>query len=257
MAKTDAVTAVFPGATEVQPPAVGLFSKLVRVMSTVGYVQKRGKNTFHGYKYATEADVAEKVREAFVNERIIMVPSLEAISYRKQETVKGARTGVTQVIMAYRLIDADTGETLEFKMPGEGEDPGDKGPYKAITGSEKYALMKLLLIPTGDDPEEDAGDKAAAKAERRPPPSRAAAPPVPPPGVATSGSTTHITTRDCKQIFIHAHAHGHDDLAIREWLGRDYGVENTKELLAKDLPAIMQRLGDATPLTTRTVGAEG
>jgi hypothetical protein len=40
-------------------------------------------------------------------------------------------------------------------MIGEGQDAGDKGPYKAMTGAQKYALMKTFMIPTGDDPEAD------------------------------------------------------------------------------------------------------
>lgn len=38
-------------------------------------------------------------------------------------------------------------------MIGEGMDTGDKAIYKAITGAQKYVLMKTFLIPTGDDPE--------------------------------------------------------------------------------------------------------
>src|SRR5699024_6730814 len=36
-----------------------------------------------------------------------------------------------------------------------GQDAGDKAVYKAITGATKYALMKVFMIPTGDDPEQD------------------------------------------------------------------------------------------------------
>jgi hypothetical protein len=44
----------------------------------------------------------------------------------------------------------------------------DKGVYKALTGSEKYFLMKAFLIPTGDDPEKESKDeRKEVKQEQR------------------------------------------------------------------------------------------
>ena len=43
---------------------------------------------------------------------------------------------------------------------------GDKGIYKAITGANKYALLKLLQLATGDDPEDEIGDYVNQKNEQ-------------------------------------------------------------------------------------------
>ena len=37
--------------------------KLLEVMKECSYIQKNGTNSFHGYKYATSADVLEKVNQ--------------------------------------------------------------------------------------------------------------------------------------------------------------------------------------------------
>jgi hypothetical protein len=132
-----------------------LVQKLAEVMKEVKYIQKRGYNAFHKYKYATEADVAEKVREALAERSIVMIPSLTSHSTREHITSKGNREYITTVVMEFRFIDGETGETITFSMIGEGQDAGDKGPYKAMTGAQKYALMKTFMIPTGDDPEAD------------------------------------------------------------------------------------------------------
>jgi ERF superfamily len=132
-----------------------LVQKLAEVMKEVKYIQKRGYNSFHKYKYATEADVAEKVREALAERNIVMIPSLTNHSIREHTTSKGNREYITTVVMEFRFIDGETGETITFSMIGEGQDAGDKGPYKAMTGAQKYALMKTFMIPTGDDPEAD------------------------------------------------------------------------------------------------------
>ena len=42
---------------------MNLVSKLAEVMKQVKYIQKTGYNSFHKYKYATESDVTEAVRE--------------------------------------------------------------------------------------------------------------------------------------------------------------------------------------------------
>lgn len=134
-----------------------LVKKLAKVMQEVKYIQKRGFNKFHQYRYATESDVAEKIRESLAEQNVVMIPNMTSHSIREHTTAKGNREYITTVVMEFKFIDGDSGEEITFTMIGEGQDPGDKGPYKAITGAQKYALMKAFMIPTGDDPEADEG----------------------------------------------------------------------------------------------------
>lgn len=132
-----------------------LVKKLSKVMQEVKYIQKKGFNSFHKYKYATEADVAEKVREVLAEQNVIMIPNMTSHSIREHTTSKGNREYIATVNMEFKFIDGDSGEEITFHMVGEGQDAGDKATYKAITGAQKYALMKAFMIPTGDDPEAD------------------------------------------------------------------------------------------------------
>lgn len=141
------------------------------VMSKVGYVQKSGKNQFHGYKYAGEADLLEKLRPAMVEAGLLLLPSGKTVTGPDEH-------GNVTVELAYTLAHKD-GEVWPEKLVafGCGNDRakngnvGDKGVYKAITGANKYLLFKLFQIETGDDPENDHVDD-------RPPPK---SPPPPPP----------------------------------------------------------------------------
>jgi len=126
-------------------------------MKEVKYIQKTGYNTFHKYKYATEADVNEKVREELAKQNVIMLPSMINHEMRLHTNRNGATEYITLVDMQFTFVDGDTGETFTVNMSGEGQDAGDKGIYKAIAGAQKYALMKVFMIPTGDDPEADEG----------------------------------------------------------------------------------------------------
>lgn len=131
-----------------------LAQKLLNIMEAVKYIQKRGVNRHFGYTYATEADVAEAVREEMIKQKVVAIPSVMEDSIREIQGRKGTLF-VARAKIKFTFIDIETGKSIDFIMVGEGQDVGDKAIYKAITGCQKYALMKLFLIPTGDDPELD------------------------------------------------------------------------------------------------------
>lgn len=159
-----------PKLVEPQPTqSRNLIQKCAAVMASVAHVPKRGRNSFHNYDYATEADIADAVRESMAHEGVMLIPSVEKAEWREAETKSGKERAVTLTVR-YRLTDG--AESLEFVILGEGQDRGDKATYKAMTGATKYALLKLFLISTGDDPEAEEGEK--------PPPARGTAPTVKP-----------------------------------------------------------------------------
>jgi hypothetical protein len=139
-----------------------LYAKLAEVMSEVGYVEKRGYNSFHGYKYVTEADLVDAVRAKLAARNVVVIPSLSTIDERPFKTSKGKDSVITTARIAYTFCDGDSGETHTAMWAGAGEDPADKGLYKAMTGSEKYFLMKSFMIATGDDPERDEASSESA-----------------------------------------------------------------------------------------------
>lgn len=142
----------------------GLAKKLCLVMGKAGYVQKSGFNEKSRYKYATEADVLAMLRKELAEVHVFVFPSVisteRSILYKSQA---GNEMHVTDVMVKWTFMDGESGETMECNMPGCGADIGDKGLYKAITGSSKYLFLKAFMLPTGDDPEEEAADKADAK----------------------------------------------------------------------------------------------
>lgn len=129
-------------------PPNSLAQKLVEVMKSVDSVPKNGYNEFHRYPYMLEADVMRAVRGKLAELGVLVLTSVE----------KADKLGdITVVHTLHTFIDSETGEKLEVKGYGQGQDKGDKAGYKAITGACKYQLSKSFLIPTGDDPEKDEG----------------------------------------------------------------------------------------------------
>lgn len=132
-----------------------LAEKLAQVRRRIGYIQKRGHNELFGYSYAMAADIAGAVGDALAELRVVVIPRLASIV---SEPLPAAKERVVRVVMDYTLIDAESGERETIRVAGEGRDPGDKGPYKAMTGALKYALLQAFLIATGDDPENERAD---------------------------------------------------------------------------------------------------
>src|SRR5499427_9555354 len=177
---------VSPGATLGK-----LAGKLVKVMGAISHIPKRGHNDFFNYDYATEADVADAVRKALVAEGVILIPSIEDVREREVLTRRNQKEIVTTVTMRFTFIDGESGGSLTFRMSGAGQDGGDKGIMKAITAATKYAALKSLCLPTGDDPEaeDDKPDEGTpTPATRTPASERRTTPPpavrddAPPPG---------------------------------------------------------------------------
>ena len=124
-------------------------------MGEVAYVEKKGKNEFHQYTYATSADVLEKINKALVKYRICSIVMPELLKMDEVTTAKGSKEHLATVKIAVKLLDGESGETVEFTGIGSRQDSGDKAVMKAQTAAIKYAYMMSFAIATGDDPEKD------------------------------------------------------------------------------------------------------
>jgi hypothetical protein len=133
---------------------LNLRQKLAEVRRRIGYVQKRGHNERFNYSYVTAADIAGSVGDILAELGVVVIPRLEEISY-ESAMGRGEATRMARVVMAYAFADVDSGEEVIAKVAGQGIDPGDKAPYKAMTGALKYALLQSFLLATGDDPEDE------------------------------------------------------------------------------------------------------
>lgn len=127
-----------------------LAKKLAEVMAAVDRVPKNGRNEFHKYDYATEADIAAAVRQELAKRHVVILPSV--VSHERE-------ADITTLGMEFLIVDGESGESFSRPWLGVGQDKGDKGGYKAMTGGEKTFLLKLFLIPTGDDPEAEDTEK--------------------------------------------------------------------------------------------------
>lgn len=148
---------------------MSLVKKLAEVMAAVERIPKRGRNDFHKYDYATEADIAATVRAELAARQVMLIPSIVGES-RHPVGEKGSVLTVLELEMEF--LDGESNESIKKPWRGYGTDKEDKGGYKAMTGGEKYFLLKTFLMPTGDDPEREeretqrAREKATVKPDK-------------------------------------------------------------------------------------------
>ena len=129
--------------------------KFIEVMRDCSHIAKNGTNEFHRYKYATAADVLEKVNASLTKHGLASIVSSNLLSLKDVTTSKGNIEQLASVEVCVTLIDSDSGESLSIKGLGSGQDPSDKAVAKAQTMAIKYAYLNSLAIATLDDPEAD------------------------------------------------------------------------------------------------------
>ena len=132
-----------------------LYAKLAEVTAEVGYVAKDGHNDFQNYDYTSAEAVLAAIRGPLSARKVMLMPSLTALSEREYTTAKGKASVITTAHVSFTFVDGESGESHTSEWAGEGDDPGDKGLGKAYTNAIKTFVRAQFLIPQGDDPEAD------------------------------------------------------------------------------------------------------
>jgi ERF superfamily protein len=221
--------------------SASLFAKMVRVMGKMDRLKKTGYNSGQKYQFATDADVADLVREAMVEERIAFFASMT--SYEQSEFITSNNAKMTRTIATFMFTFCcpDTGATESRTWIGESLDNGDKGINKASTAAEKFFLLKTFIISTGDKADEPDYhspelQKAATPKQtngKQPTPPSAPVQPTPSQNGTDSTSSKTITwpsTDAINTVLTHIQrATGVFDMTVTE-LARLVGVENADDL---------------------------
>ena len=115
------------------------------------------------YKAVGEADVLAAVRPLEVKHKVYSYPvDREIVSSQIMESEREYKGNVTKtqkqfmrVKTTYRFVNTENPEEfVDIVSYGDGVDPQDKAPGKAMTYSDKYALLKAYKIITGEDPDQ-------------------------------------------------------------------------------------------------------
>lgn len=146
---------------------LNIYQKMLKATEEIQTVAKNlqvgtGKSS---YKAVGEADVLEAVKPiefkygiySYPLQREIIETAVlenEAIDYNTKERIT-KKNLFMRLRTIYRFINTDNPqEYIDITSYGDGLDNADKATGKAMTYSDKYALMKAYKITTGDDPDQ-------------------------------------------------------------------------------------------------------
>lgn len=149
--------------SETQVSERPVLKAIAAIMGEVGSVEKRGRNDFHRYDYATAADIAHALQKRMADAGLIIVPNQRGMTMLDDGNVLAIEFEfMVEHVSGDRLTDRPvfTGMAAARNTKG-GFD--DKAANKCLTAASKYFALNLFRIPTGDYHDADGDEGAPAR----------------------------------------------------------------------------------------------
>lgn len=145
---------------------MSIYKKLNNVMKKVEFVTKDGSLGFgnNTFSIVTHDKVLSVVRPFLVDEGVIVVPS----QVEKGVSVEGmTKSGTKKIrfeaVYDVSFIDVDDDSKIVVRSEAHAEDSSDKAANKALTYAVKNAILKALMLQTGDDMTNEMANKVTPK----------------------------------------------------------------------------------------------
>lgn len=181
---------------------------IAKVMGADLYVQKRGKNQFHGYKYATVGDLLDKLQPLMAEAGLVILQHECGVDFLDNGNVMITRYQFTLAHMSGAVWPEKPVHTGMAACRNSKGGFDDKAANKCHTAARKYFLLGLFQVPTGEDYREGAHDGDADAQDNAPPPAparttgatRAATAPPPPHGNGVNKAALPATAEETPEI---------------------------------------------------------
>lgn len=124
-----------------------LAQKIAQAQKNIREVEKKARNEFHKYNYASADAIIQEARKALQDTGVVVIQN--NWHYKEQ----GGDVEKMYVLeVKFAVIDTETGYTEDFYVPvpfapTPGRQGLDKAMFAALTESIAYFLRGLLLIP--------------------------------------------------------------------------------------------------------------
>lgn len=145
---------------------MNIYQKINAIRKEVAYIQK--DKTVQNYKAVSHDFVVAICREHFVTQGVIVYPEQTA-GVMGAQGVKPSKDGNSTVPDPMRLYEGgyiihfvnadDPADRLSVAIQAHANDNGDKAPGKAVTYATKSAILKVLMLETGENEESRAPQK--------------------------------------------------------------------------------------------------
>lgn len=145
---------------------MNIYEKLSAITADISAVAKNLEVGVGSSKYRAvgEADVLAAVKPleakykvySYPYKRTLVKDDIFTTKTEWQGKVSEKQSNFLRLETVYRFVNMEKPEEyVEITTYGDGVDPQDKAPGKAMTYADKYALLKAYKIITGEDPDQD------------------------------------------------------------------------------------------------------
>lgn len=146
---------------------MSIYEKINKVMESVAFVTKDSTVGFgqNSYKAVSHDRVTEIVRPHFVAQKIMIVPfQVEKGISVDGKTSKGNDKIRFEAVYDVKFIDCeDSNSHLTVRVEAHAEGSDDKCAGKALSYAVKNAMLKVLMLETGENDEEGIKNTIDAK----------------------------------------------------------------------------------------------
>lgn len=151
-----------------------LVSKLCELRKDINEIELKKstmKTNQFSYEYLGEAELNESIRPLLDKHGILVVPISDNGNYVDTQKVVVEVNGsqkvsyMTTMQQAYLVAEKKEGQYMIIVSTGSGQDSGDKGANKAVTGCIKNVFKALGLIPS---PKKEDNDSTPSPSYNKP-----------------------------------------------------------------------------------------
>lgn len=128
-----------------------IYARVCDAMADIDAVAKGRKNEFHGYQFRGIDDMLTMIHPVLAKHRLVLLPG-EIVGDPKvveRASTKGKIELHVVVKVRWRLF-TDDGSSIQCETLGEASDTGDKGCNKAMSASQKYAIIQIFSVPVAE-----------------------------------------------------------------------------------------------------------
>lgn len=132
-----------------------LGEKIEKLAVVIGHLKKDGTNTYSSYNYISNEQMTTALRNNCLEYRVSIVPSITDYVENEFTNEKNKLVIRTIVTMDFKIIDLDTGFSINQQFIGAEQDTGGKSFQQAVTQCTKYFYFKLFNVSSTDEVDPD------------------------------------------------------------------------------------------------------
>lgn len=120
-----------------------IYKLLPKIAEEIGALGKDKRNEHFKFQYRSFEQVIGALHPIFVKHGVTPCPMVKDGTMRVDGELKN---WLTTAVVVYRMYAPD-GSYVDCECLAQGNDPGDKGAYKLMSGAIKYAFGQMFTIP--------------------------------------------------------------------------------------------------------------